>query len=113
MVERNPPSLKLRRAKGVKTMQTVLGVFHERSDADVALDDLHEKRFEAEQISVITKDNPDYHETDTDSTGENVAGGAVSGIATGGALGGLAGLLIGLGAIAIPGIGGVLIGGPI
>lgn len=93
-------------------MQTVLGIFREHTEADSALEDLHDKKFEAEQISVITKDRPEYHEEHSDR-GENVAGGTVSGIATGGALGGLAGLLIGIGAITIPGIGAILIGGPI
>lgn len=93
-------------------MQTVLGIFRENNEAENALEDLHDKRFEAEQISVITKDRPEYHENHNDRS-ENIAGGTVSGIATGGALGGLAGLLIGLGAITIPGIGAILIGGPI
>lgn len=93
-------------------MQTVLGIFRDREDANDALDHLHDKKFEAEQISIITQDNEVYH-TQGDDRADNVAGGAASGIATGGALGALAGLLIGIGAITIPGLGAILVGGPL
>lgn len=98
--------------KGVNRMQTVLGIFRERVDANEALDTLHDKKFEAEQISIITKDDSVYHTSEGDRV-DNVAEGTASGIATGGALGALAGLLIGIGALTIPGVGAVLIGGPL
>lgn len=93
-------------------MQTILGIFHDREQANQALDSLHHKKFEAEQISIITKDAEVYH-TSEGNRADNVAEGTASGIATGGTLGALAGLLIGIGALAIPGIGAVLIGGPL
>lgn len=93
-------------------MQTVLGIFRDREDANDALDNLHEKKFEAEHISIVTQDNDVYH-TSHDNRADNVAGGTASGMATGGALGALAGLLIGIGAITIPGLGAILIGGPL
>jgi uncharacterized protein (TIGR02271 family) len=48
-----------------------------------------------------------------DMEGEQMAEGAVSGAVAGGALGGLAGVLLGLGALAIPGIGPIVAAGPI
>lgn len=92
-------------------MQTVLGIFRDRADANNTLDTLHDKKFEAEQISVITQDNEVYHTGDDRAS--NVAGGTASGIATGGALGALAGLLIGIGAVTVPGVGALLVGGPL
>jgi len=44
-------------------------------------------------------------------TGAKVVGGATTGAVAGGVLGGLTGLLVGIGALAIPGIGPVIAGG--
>lgn len=89
---------------------TVLGVFRDREHADKAVDELREEGFDTKDISIIMKDEDNKSEEDT---GANVAGSAASGATTGGVIGGIAGLLIGLGAITIPGIGALLIGGPI
>lgn len=43
----------------------------------------------------------------------NIAEGAASGIITGGVLGGLAGLLVGVGVLALPGIGALFVAGPL
>lgn len=90
----------------------LLGVFLEEDDAENAIDELKDAHYDAKEISVITKDRGDaqaIHE----STGASVGEGAASGAATGGVIGGLTGLLIGIGAISIPGLGPLLIGGPI
>lgn len=95
-------------------MQTVIGVFHDRFDAESAIDELEDMGFNPKDVSVVVKDGVAVSDKDkTGAKGGAVAEGAVSGAATGGVLGGLAGLLIGIGALAIPGIGGFLVGGPI
>ncbi len=90
-----------------------VGVFSHRRDAEAALTDLRTAGFDMNQVSVVGKDANDASRlaggnvADRTKTGE----GAATGAATGGALGGLGGLLVGLGALAIPGIGPVLAGG--
>lgn len=90
-------------------MATLLGIFNDRSHAEMALSELTGMGYSAKDVSVIMKE-------DTVSTKDGSSGvveGAASGATTGTVLGGLAGLLIGIGAIAIPGVGGLLIGGPL
>ncbi len=89
-----------------------IGVFPHRRDAEGALRELRDAGFNMNQVSLVGRD-ADGKAT----TGGNVAArtqadeGAKAGAATGGALGGLGGLLVGLGALAIPGIGPVIAGG--
>jgi hypothetical protein len=92
-------------------MQNVtLGVFTDRQKAEKTLDDLQAAGIDAKGVSVITKDAAGIKST---TAAQTAATGAVSGATTGAALGGLAGLLIGVGVITLPGIGGLLIGGPL
>ncbi len=97
---------------GVGRYHRAIGVFPHRRDAEAAIQDLKNAGFDMNQISLVGK------HTDGASLGSgNVADqtktdeGAKAGAATGGALGGFGGLLVGLGALAIPGIGPVLAGG--
>lgn len=92
----------------------VLGVFPDRDDADEAVNDLESAGFNAKDISILMKDTRgDQQVVTTTGTGDNVASGAATGATTGGVIGGIAGLLVGIGAIALPGFGGLLIGGPL
>lgn len=93
-------------------MNTVIGVFQDRFDAEAAIDELNEMGFNPKDVSVVIKEGVEVNQK-TGSKGGSVAEGAVSGAATGGVLGGLTGLLVGIGALAIPGVGAFLIGGPI
>ncbi len=90
----------------------VLGVFDVRNNAEDAILKLEDLGHNPKDISIIMKDKGQASEIES-KTGARVAGGAVSGAATGGIIGGLAGLLIGIGAITIPGLGAILIGGPL
>lgn len=90
----------------------VLGVFDDRTHAENAINKLGSSGFNSKDISIVMKDSVEGQRM-ADSTGANVAEGAVSGAATGGVIGGIAGLLMGIGAITIPGLGPLLIGGPI
>lgn len=98
-------------------MQTIIGVFKDRFEAESAIDDLEDMGYNPKDVSVVVKESFKTSEADFDSEigvkGGRAAEGAVSGAATGGVLGGLAGLLIGIGALAIPGVGAFLVGGPI
>lgn len=93
-------------------MQTIIGIFQDRFDAETAVDELEEMGFNPKDVSVVVKDGAVVTQN-SGSKGGSVAEGAVSGAATGGVLGGLAGLLIGIGALVIPGVGAFLVGGPI
>jgi hypothetical protein len=90
----------------------ILGVFPNRDQADKVIDDLIEQDYDPKEISVIMRDINETREIHEES-GVTIAGSAASGAATGGVIGGIAGLLVGLGAIAVPGIGALFIAGPI
>jgi uncharacterized membrane protein len=90
----------------------VVGVFRTEDDAVDAIKDLKRQGYSEEDISVIAKDKKDA-EYITEETGTKAPEGAATGMATGGILGGLGGLLLGAGALAIPGIGPIVAAGPI
>jgi hypothetical protein len=106
----------------VNQRKRAIGVFSNRRDAEAALTELRDSGFSMDQVSIIAKD-ADHHGSATNvgaNVGANVRDvnrttkadeGAKAGAATGGALGGLGGLLVGLGALALPGIGPVILGG--
>lgn len=92
----------------------VIGSFNNKDQAENAIRDLKERNFNTDNISVVVKDKGEGARI-AENTGvdymEGATSGAATGAVTGGALGALGGLLVGIGAIAIPG--GFLIGGPI
>lgn len=90
----------------------IISVFSDRDDAEDAIDELKALDYNAQDISIVTRDRDDAQVV-REHTGSNVGDGLASGAATGGVIGGIAGLLVGIGAIAIPGIGGLLIAGPL
>jgi hypothetical protein len=93
-----------------------VGVFSHRRDAEQALNELRDAGFPMDRVSVVARDadrhdqmaGAEVHDRVTDTKADE---GAATGAATGGALGALTGLLVGLGAIAIPGIGPVMLAG--
>lgn len=87
----------------------VVGVYDTEQDAIAAIENLIKQGYYKEDISVIGK-NVDHV---TDETGTAAEESAVTGVLTGGTLGGVTGLLIGAGALAIPGIGPIVAAGPI
>ena len=92
-----------------------VGVFSSHRDAEHALSELRDSGFSMDQVSVVAKDadrNDQIAGADmSDQVGNKADKGATAGAVTGGALGGLGGLLVGLGALAIPGIGPVMLAG--
>ncbi|OKH49773.1 hypothetical protein NIES2101_20280 [Calothrix sp. HK-06] len=95
----------------------IIGVFEHRRDAEAALTELRDAGFSMDEVSIIGKDTGGNINTSVGGTtnkdlrGNKADDGAKAGAATGAALGGLGGLLVGLGALAIPGVGPVLLGG--
>ena len=94
-----------------------IGVFSHRRDAEAAIGDLRDAGISTDHVSIIGK-NADGDRIGgvgvNDRANDNKADdGAKTGAVTGGALGGLGGLLVGLGTLAIPGVGPVLLGGAV
>lgn len=92
-----------------------VGAFPNYRDAEAALMQLKNSGFPMDQVSVVARDadrHDDIAGADvSDNVGNKADDGAVKGALTGGTLGGLTGLLVGLGALAIPGIGPVMLAG--
>ncbi len=92
-----------------------VGVFSSRRDAEHALSELRDSGFLMDKVSVIAKDadrNDQLSGADmSDRVGNKADEGAAAGAVTGTVVGGLGGLLVGLGALAIPGIGPIMLAG--
>lgn len=94
--------------------QRAIGVFETRSAAEEALHELKRSGFDMDNVSVIARDSQgavadvDVREK---AVGNKADEGAATGAAAGGALGTIGGLLVGLGTLAIPGIGPILLAG--
>ena len=90
----------------------VYGIYRSRQAAEDAVDRLLAADFRNEDISVLLQDNvgtKDFaHEKHT-----KAPEGTTTGVVAGGAIGGTLGLLAGIGALAIPGLGPFIAAGPI
>jgi hypothetical protein len=88
------------------------GLYSNRVQVEQGIDALLAARFRSEDISVLFPDNEgtkDFaHEKNT-----KAPEGATMGAGTGGVIGGTLGLLVGIGALAIPGLGPFIAAGPI
>jgi heat induced stress protein YflT len=88
------------------------GIYRDRQTAESAVDRLLASGFRNEDISVLLQDNTgtkDFaHEKQT-----KAPEGTTTGVVAGGAIGGTLGLLAGIGALAIPGLGPFIAAGPI
>jgi len=101
--------------------RTVVAIFDEFQTANRAVRELVENGFPRDNISIIANNaRGEYGVPGTankTTTGENVTGetgaGAGVGAGIGAAIGGIGGLLVGLGALVIPGIGPVIAAGPL
>jgi hypothetical protein len=90
----------------------VFGIYRTRGEAENGVDTLIENGFRTQDISVLLPENvgtKDFaHEKHT-----KAPEGATTGAGAGAAIGGTLGLLAGIGALAIPGIGPFIAAGPI
>src|ERR1039457_849914 len=90
----------------------VFGIYKTPGTAEAAVDHLLSKGFTNSAISVLLPDDESTrafaHEKNT-----KAPEGTTTGVATGGIIGGTLGLLAGIGALAIPGVGPFIAAGPI
>jgi len=90
----------------------VFGIYRNVGQAEAAVDTLVREGFSNNDISVLMPDNPSTkefaHEKNT-----KAPEGTTTGVAAGGTVGGALGLLAGIGALAIPGVGPFIAAGPI
>ncbi|MFJ5766504.1 general stress protein [Lysinibacillus sp. NPDC093210] len=89
----------------------VIGVYDNEQRAAEVVEDLKEKGYTTEEISVITKKAKELSEN-TQELKPSTMDGALAGAATGAAIG-IAGMIAGLSTVLIPGFGAVLAAGPI
>jgi len=87
----------------------VAGVFPDLTTVQRAIQDLRESGMPAEEISTIVREPTRAPET----TVIEEPSATVSGLTTGGVVGGVGGLLVGLTALALPGVGPFLVAGPL
>jgi hypothetical protein len=92
--------------------ETVVGVFNDQMAAQRAIENLKAAGFAPDQIGILMQ-NQQGAENLANATGTQAGADAGKGAVAGGLLGGLGGLLVGIGALAIPGIGPVLAAGPL
>jgi hypothetical protein len=92
-----------------------VGVFSHRRDAEAALHELRDAGFAMDRVSVVVRDadrNDQIAGAEvTEKVGNKADEGAATGAVSGGVLGGVTGLLVGLGTLAIPGIGPIMLAG--
>ncbi|GBG54814.1 membrane protein [Sporomusaceae bacterium FL31] len=92
-------------SNGNQNQKTVIGVFATRSDAETAVQTLRSQGFTNEEINIVSKNQKNNNV----SYDDDITDGAL----TGSTIGGIGGLLIGAGAMVVPGVGPLLAAGPI
>ncbi|MGB7443316.1 MAG: hypothetical protein WA919_19790 [Coleofasciculaceae cyanobacterium] len=93
-----------------------VGVFPNRHQTELALQELRKVDFPISKVSVMTRNTDDEQIAGVEVEDRNdhgKAAGAATGAIAGGMIGGLVGLIGALSAIAIPGVGPVVVGGAI
>ena len=93
-------------------MTAVFGIYPSTHQAEHSVDRLMAAGFTSDDISVLL---PDHNSTKQFAHEKNTKApeGATTGVAAGGVVGGALGLLAGIGALAIPGVGPLIAAGPI
>jgi hypothetical protein len=97
-------------------LHRAVGTFADRNAVESALMRLNNANTDMSNVSVVVKDEEDHPDHIagvgvTDTLGNRAGEGASTGAITGAAVGGVTGLLVGIGALAIPGIGPVMTAG--
>jgi len=93
-------------------MNTIVALYDSMEHARQAVQALKNAGFNSADISLVANDISGEYSRDLTKT-DSTADGAATGATAGAIIGGLGGLLIGLGALVIPGIGPVLAAGPL
>lgn len=102
-------------------MKTVVGLYEDIADAQDAINDLVRSGFDRGNISLIAADRwteggkmtPVDDDTLLTSDPMQLGSDVAAGMTTGSVVGGLGGVLLGLGALAIPGFGPIIAAGPL
>lgn len=92
--------------------KTVYAIVNSQAQAARIVDNLVNSGFSTNDISVLFPDKDSTHEFSHEKN-TKAPEGAVAGASTGGILGGGLGLLAGIGALAIPGVGPLIAAGPL
>lgn len=92
--------------------KSVFGIYLTRSEVESAVAALREAGFSSSDVSVLLPENLGYRELVTEK-GTKAPEGAAVGAGSGAAVGGALGWLVGVGALAIPGIGPIVAAGPL
>jgi len=90
----------------------VFGIYKSVPQAEMAVDRIIAAGFMSNDISVLLPDNQSTKEVAHEKN-TKAPEGTTTGVATGGIIGGTLGLLAGIGALAIPGVGPFIAAGPI
>src|SRR5262249_37731260 len=93
-------------------VKTIVGMFDSLADAHSAVRELVDMGVPRDYISLVAGDTKGEYTTKTGNLSDEMSG-AAAGAGTGAILGGLGGLLVGLGVLAIPGVGPLIAAGPI
>ena len=88
------------------------GIYPTRAAAEIAVDRLVAAGFSQSDVSVLMSDNQGSKDFAAEKN-TKAPEGAVTGVGVGGTVGGTLGLLAGIGALAIPGVGPLIAAGPI
>jgi uncharacterized membrane protein len=92
-------------AKTSAGQKVVIGVFRSKREAEEAVSQLRTQGFSNQEINIVSKQG----QNQTEYAEDDITDGAL----TGGTIGGIGGLLLGAGALAIPGLGPIVAVGPI
>lgn len=87
--------------------KTIIGVFDDVSDARDVVRELADAGFNREEISIMARRGQNEGVA-TDKHGDEATSVAATGAGVGATIGGLSGLLVGVGAFAIPGVGPIV-----
>jgi hypothetical protein len=90
----------------------VFGIYQTQADVEYAVDALRAESFRNTDISVLFPDNKGTKDFAVEKS-TKAPEGTAAGVTTGGVIGGVLGWLVGIGAIAIPGLGPFIAAGPI
>lgn len=94
-------------------MKTVVGLYDDLETARQVVQSLGDAGIDANNMNLVAGDPEDQYAKPDKEAVKAEADTAVEGAVTGGVLGGLAGLLFGLSAFALPGLGPVIVAGPL
>lgn len=100
-----------KREQNMAGNKSVFGIYLTRSDVESAVTVFKDSGFASSDISVLLQDHADKRLVTESNT--KAPEGAAVGVGSGAAVGGAMGWLVGVGALAIPGIGPVIAAGPI